>query len=85
MKDIKLYIDKLNSDAENCVTISETATNKTKRAAFRNLAETYRRLAQDLQRILDDHAETDAQRDGHLLELISGEDVRSEIGTSRRP
>jgi hypothetical protein len=74
MKDIKLYIDKLNSDAEHCVTISETATNEAKRVAFSNLAGTYRKLAQDLQRILEDHAETDAQRDGHLLGLLSGED-----------
>jgi len=71
MKDIKLYIDKLNADAEHCVTISETATNEAKRAAFSNLAQTYRRLAADLQRILEDHAETDAQREEHLLGLIS--------------
>jgi hypothetical protein len=74
MKDIKLYIAKLHSDAEHCVTISETATNEAKRLAFSNLAETYQRLARDLQRILDDHAKTDAQRDGHLFGLLSGED-----------
>jgi hypothetical protein len=74
MKDIKLYIAKLHSDAEHCVTISETATNEAKRLAFSNLAETYQRLARDLQRILDDHAKTDAQRDGHLFGLLSGDD-----------
>lgn len=80
MKDIKLYIDKLNADAEHCVTISETATSETKRAAFKKLAATYRKLAADLQRILEDHAETDAQRDEHLLGLLYGDEEITRSG-----
>lgn len=85
MQDIQLYIDKLQSDAEQCITISQTATNEVKRSAFTNMADTYRRLAQDLQRILDDQARLDAKRDGHLLGLLSGEDddsVRPDDGSN---
>lgn len=72
MKDLRLYIDKLQSDAEQCIAISQTAASEAKRSAFTNMADTYRRLAQDLQRILDDQARLDAQRDGQLLGLLSG-------------
>jgi hypothetical protein len=41
MKDIQLYIEKLQSDAEQCIAISQTATNEAKRSAFTNMAETY--------------------------------------------
>ena len=51
MKDIRLYIDKLHADAEDCLTISQTAPSDVKQRVFTALAETYRELAGELERI----------------------------------
>lgn len=68
MQDIRAYIDKLHSDAEACATICET----TKRKVFISLAETYRKLASDLERIAAANLVLDEERDKHLLGLLGG-------------
>ena len=52
MQDIKLYLEKLRSDAEDCLTISETAASDAKREVFKTLAATYQKLAADLEKII---------------------------------
>lgn len=74
MKDIKLYIEKLHADADACLTISKTATNEAKRNIFLKLTDTYRNLAEDLERVAEANAIADEERDGHLLGML-GEDV----------
>jgi hypothetical protein len=49
MKDIRLYIEKLHADAEDCLTISQTAPSDVKQRVFTALAETYRELAGELE------------------------------------
>ena len=70
MKDIRLYIDKLHADAEDCLTISQTAPSDVKRRVFSALAETYRELAGELERIAAAHATLDEVREENLLRLL---------------
>ncbi|MEH6952627.1 hypothetical protein V4R08_15120 [Nitrobacter sp. NHB1] len=74
MKDIKLYLEKLRSDAEDCLTISETAANKTKRDIFKMLAATYHGLAVDLEKIIDLNLIADGEREKRLMGILSGDD-----------
>jgi len=72
MKDIRLYIDKLHTDAADCLTISQAANNDAKRKVFLALAETYRKLAADLETIAAANAVLDEERDKHLLGMVGG-------------
>lgn len=72
MQDIQLYIDKLHVDAEACMAISETTPNEGKRKIFTALADTYRKLASEMERIAAAHAVLDEEREKNLLGLISG-------------
>jgi hypothetical protein len=53
MKDIKQRIEKLLIDAEDCAIISKLATIPAKREAFQKLADDYRRMAQEMERVVD--------------------------------
>jgi hypothetical protein len=70
MKDIKHYIEKLHADADACLAISRTATNEAKRNIFLKLTDTYRSLAEDLERLAEANAIADEERDGHLIGLL---------------
>lgn len=72
MQDIKIFIDKLHADAEACATISQTATNEAKRKVFVALADTYRKLASEMERIASAHAILEEEREKNLLGLLSG-------------
>lgn len=72
MQDIKLYIDKLHSDAEACVSICDTTDNAGKKRIFLALADTYRKLASEMERIAAAHAVLDEEREKNLLGLLSG-------------
>ena len=69
MKDIRLYIDKLHADTEDCLTISQTAPSDVKQRVFTALVETYRELADELERIAAAHAILDEVREKNLLGL----------------
>jgi hypothetical protein len=76
MKDIKHYIEKLHADADACSAISKTATNEAKRTIFLKLTDTYRSLAEDLERLAEANAIADEERDEHLLGLLgTGENL----------
>ncbi len=53
MKDVKARIEKLLVDAVDCEIIAKLATNNTKRESFERLAEAYRKMAAELQRLID--------------------------------
>jgi hypothetical protein len=72
MRDIKIFIDKLHSDAEACSTISQTASNEAKRKVFIALADTYRKLASEMERIAAAHAILDEEREKNLLGMLGG-------------
>lgn len=72
MQDIRIYIDKLHSDAEACATIGQTATSEAKRKVFAALAETYRKLATEMERIAAAHAILDEEREKTLLGVLGG-------------
>lgn len=74
MRDIKLYLAKLRSDADDCLTISESGTNEVKREIFRMLAATYEMLATDLEKIITLNLIADGEREKRLLGLLSGDD-----------
>lgn len=74
MKDVKLYLEKLRTDAEDCLTISETAASDTKREVFKILSATYQRLADDLAEIIALNLIADDQREKRLIGLLSGDD-----------
>jgi hypothetical protein len=76
VKDIKTYVDKLHDDAAACDAISQTATSEAKRKIFADLAETYTKLAGDLERIAAATMAADQQRDDQLFGLLTGEDVQ---------
>jgi hypothetical protein len=71
MQDIRLFIDKLHADAEACETIGETS-NEGKRKIFSALAETYRKLASEMERIAAAHAVLDEEREKNLLGVLGG-------------
>ena len=48
MKDLRERLEKLRTDAEDCVLISKLATDKKKRETFARLAERLRQLANDV-------------------------------------
>jgi SepF-like predicted cell division protein (DUF552 family) len=48
MKDLRERLEKLRTDAEDCVLISKLATDKKKRETFARLAEHLRQLANDV-------------------------------------
>ncbi|BEV43895.1 hypothetical protein [Afipia carboxidovorans] len=73
MQDIRTFIDKLHADAQACDTIGQTSLNEGKRKIFIALAETYRTLARDMERIAAAHAVLDEEREKNLLGLISGD------------
>jgi hypothetical protein len=73
VKDIKLYIEKLHSDAEDCMAISRTAPREAKRKIFTALADTYLRLAGELEKIAAANVILDEERDKNLLGLLGGE------------
>lgn len=73
VKDIKLYIEKLHGDAEDCMAISRTAPREAKRKIFTALADTYLRLAGELEKIAAANAILDEERDKNLLGLLGGE------------
>ena len=52
MKDVKERIEKLRIDAEDCNIISKLATSPAKREVFKNLADEYHKLAQELERLV---------------------------------
>jgi len=70
MQDIKTYIEKLHADAQACTSISQTASNKAKRQVFTALADTYRILAGEMERIAAAHAVLDEEREKNLLGLL---------------
>lgn len=70
MQDIKLYLEKLRTDATDCLTISDAAASEAKREVFKLLAATYQRLAVDLEKIITANAILDGERDKHLLGLL---------------
>lgn len=72
MQDIKTYIDKLHADADACSTVSLTAPNEAKRKVFTALADTYRKLAGEMERIAAAHAVLDEEREKNLLGLLGG-------------
>ena len=74
MQDIRMYLDKLRSDAEDCLTISETGANDAKREVFKMLAATYERLAVDLEKIIALNLVADDEREKRLMGLLSGDD-----------
>jgi hypothetical protein len=74
MNDIKLYLKKLRSDADDCLTISETATSDAKRKVFQMLAATYQRLAADLEKIIALNLIVDGEREKRLIGVLSGDD-----------
>jgi hypothetical protein len=53
MKDARLWLDRLRTEAEECRLISKLATNAAKREAFASLARTYDKAADDLQAVMD--------------------------------
>ena len=53
MKDVRVWLDRLRTEAEECRLISKLATNKAKQETFASLAETYDRAADDLQAVMD--------------------------------
>lgn len=72
MQDIQLFIDKLHADAEACVVISQTTASGAKRKVFTALAETYRKLAGEMEKIAAAHAILDEEREKNLLGLLGG-------------
>jgi hypothetical protein len=70
MKDLKLYLDKLHSDSEHCLTISKTTLNDKKREVFETLAATYRKLASDIEAVIATNAILDEERDKRLIGLL---------------
>jgi hypothetical protein len=84
MKDIRLYIDKLHADAEDCLTISQTAPSDVKQRVFTALAETYRELAGELERIAAAHAILDEVREKNLLGLLAGSDSTDSLAQIAR-
>jgi hypothetical protein len=53
MKDVRAWLDRLRTEAEECRLISKLAANAAKREAFASLAETYDKSADDLQAVMD--------------------------------
>jgi hypothetical protein len=53
MKDARLWLDRLRTEAEECRLISKLATNAAKREAFASLARTYDKAADHLQAVMD--------------------------------
>ncbi|UGV27267.1 hypothetical protein E0H22_17175 [Rhodopseudomonas boonkerdii] len=51
MRDIKQRLEKLRTDAEECILISRLATNPTKRQTFEALAAEYQTMARHLETI----------------------------------
>jgi len=72
MQDIRLFIDKLHTDAQACDTIGQTALNEGKRKIFATLADTYRKLADEMERIAAAHAVLDEERERNLLGVLGG-------------
>lgn len=72
MQDIRLFIDKLHADAQACETIGQTALNEGKRKIFAALADTYRKLANEMERIAAAHAVLDEEREKNLLGVLGG-------------
>ena len=78
MQDIQLFIDKLHADAEACVVISQTTSNEAKRKVFSALADTYQKLAGEMEKIAAAHAILDEEREKNLLGLLGGSSNPSE-------
>jgi len=74
MQDVKLYLAKLRSDADDCLTISEAAATKAKREVFKMLAATYQRLAADLEKIIELNLIADDEREKRLMNLLGIDD-----------
>jgi hypothetical protein len=74
VKDIKVYLAKLRSDAEDCLAISEAGTNEVKREIFKMLAATYEKLAADLEKIIALNLIADDEREKRLIGVLSGDD-----------
>ncbi|WIG50961.1 MAG: hypothetical protein OJF48_001878 [Afipia sp.] len=53
MKDVKIRIEKLQTDALDCEIIAKLATNSAKRESFERLADAYRRMAAELQDLIE--------------------------------
>jgi hypothetical protein len=79
MKDIQLYLKKLRSDAEDCLTISEAGTNEVKREIFKMLAATYQKLAVDLEKIIALNLIADDEREKRLIGVLSGDDGTEQL------
>lgn len=73
MKEVELYLAKLNADADDCVTISKMSLDESKRKAFARMAETYRDLAAELERIVAANDILDEVRERSILEMIGGD------------
>jgi hypothetical protein len=50
MKDLTVHLEKLRTDAEDCVLISKLATDKTKRNLFAKIAARLQSLADEVER-----------------------------------
>ncbi|HEU4805593.1 MAG TPA: hypothetical protein VFS91_07270 [Nitrobacter sp.] len=74
MKDLKLYLNKLHFDAEQCLAISQTTLNNKKREVFEMLAATYRKLASDIEAVIATNAVLDDERDKRLVGLLINDD-----------
>jgi 4-hydroxy-3-methylbut-2-enyl diphosphate reductase IspH len=72
MQDLRLFIDKLHTDAQACETIGQTALNEGKRKIFAALADTYRTLASEMEKIAAAHAILDEEREKNLLGVLGG-------------
>jgi hypothetical protein len=56
MQDIKHRLEKLRTDAEECLLISRLTTEPEKREAFQKLADDYRKMARELETIVINNA-----------------------------
>lgn len=85
MKDIQLYLEKLRSDAEDCLTMSETVASDSKREVFKTLAATYQKLAADLEKIIALNSIADDEREKRLLGLLSSDDGTEHLAGAAKP
>lgn len=56
MQDIRRQLEKLRTDAEECLLISRLTTVPEKRDAFKKLADDYRKMARELETIVVNNA-----------------------------
>ena len=55
MKDMQAQLEKLRTEASECELIANLATDKTKRELFTKLAEHYKVLASEVERVINEN------------------------------